>query len=121
MPKKIIVKNDVNFSNQKLFLFFSIIISGSILLKLYSIDFEIPLYKDNLDLTLRAFLHLEGNFEVSPNRNFGWSLFQSPFLLLVNSENFLDYSKIVRIVGLGVSVFSIPIMYFLSRKFFDQK
>jgi len=121
MSKKIIVKNNVNFSNQKLFLFFSIIISGSILLKLYSLDFEIPLYKDNLDLTLRAFLHLEGNFEVSPNRNFGWSLFQSPFLLLVNSENFLDYSKIVRIVGLGVSVFSIPIMYFLSRKFFDQK
>ena len=31
-------------------------------------------------------------FEVSPNRNFGWSIFQSPFLLLTNSENFLDYS-----------------------------
>jgi hypothetical protein len=58
----------------------------SILLKLYSIDLEIPLYKDNLDLTLRAFAHLDGNFEVSPNRNFGWSIFQSPnFLVLTNN------------------------------------
>ena len=79
------------------------------------------LYKDNLDLTIRAFAHLDGNFEVSPNRNFGWSIFQSPFLLLSNSENFLDYSKIIRLLGIGVSTSSIFLMYFLSRKFFNQK
>ena len=70
---------------------------------------------------MRAFAHLDGNFEVSPNRNFGWSIFQSPFLLLTNSENFLDYSKIIRLLGIGVSTSSIFLMYFLSRKFFNQK
>ena len=107
--------------NSKLIIFLGILATFSIFLKLYSIDLEIPLYKDNLDLTLRAFAHLDGNFEVSPNRNFGWSIFQSPFLLLSNSENFLDYSKIIRLLGIGVSTSSIFLMYFLSRKFFNQK
>ena len=107
--------------NSKLIIFLGILATFSIFLKLYSIDLEIPLYKDNLDLTLRAFAHLDGNFEVSPNRNFGWSIFQSPFLLLSNSENFLDYSKIIRLLGIGVSTLSIFLMYFLSRKFFNQK
>ena len=108
-------------SNSKLILFLGILATFSIFLKLYSIDLEIPLYKDNLDLTMRGFAHLSGNFEMSPNRNFGWSIFQSPFLLLINSENFLDYSKIVRLLGIGVSTISIFLMYFLSRKFFNQK
>ena len=107
--------------NSKLIIFLGILATFSIFLKLYSIDLEIPLYKDNLDLTIRAFAHLDGNFEVSPNRNFGWSIFQSPFLLLSNSENFLDYSKIIRLLGIGVSTSSIFLMYFLSRKFFNQK
>ena len=107
--------------NSKLIIFLGILATFSIFLKLYSIDLEIPLYKDNLDLTMRAFAHLDGNFEVSPNRNFGWSIFQSPFLLLTNSENFLDYSKIIRLLGIGVSTSSIFLMYFLSRKFFNQK
>lgn len=107
--------------NSKLIIFLGILAIFSIFLKLYSIDLEIPLYKDNLDLTLRGFAHLSGNFEMSPNRNFGWSIFQSPFLLLINSENFLDYSKIVRLLGIGVSTISIFLMYFLSRKFFNQK
>ncbi len=107
--------------NSKLIIFLGILATFSIFLKLYSIDLEIPFYKDNLDLTIRAFAHLDGNFEVSPNRNFGWSIFQSPFLLLTNSENFLDYSKIIRLLGIGVSTLSIFLMYFLSRKFFNQK
>ncbi len=107
--------------NSKLIIFLGILVTFSIFLKLYSIDLEIPLYKDNLDLTMRAFAHLGGNFEVSPNRNFGWSIFQSPFLLLTNSENFLDYSKIVRLLGIAVSTSSIFLMYFLSRKFFNEK
>ena len=57
--------------NSKLIIFLGILATFSIFLKLYSIDLEIPLYKDNLDLTLRAFAHFDGNFEVSPNRNFG--------------------------------------------------
>ena len=108
-------------SNSKLIIFLGILAISSIFLKLYSIDLELPLYKDNLDLTMRAFAHLDGNFEVSPNRNFGLSIFQSPFLLLTNSENFLDYSKIIRLLGIGVSTSSIFLMYFLSRKFFNQK
>jgi len=74
-----------------------------------------------MDLTMRAFAHLGGNFEVTPNRNFGWSIFQSPFLLFVNSNNWLDYSIIIRLVGIAVSSGSIFLMYLLGRKFFEKK
>ena len=93
----------------------------SIILKLYFIDFSLPIYNDNMDLTLRAFTHLHGNFEVSENRNFGWPLFLAPFLSLINSDNWIDYSVLARIVSLSVSTLTIIPMFLLSRKFFENK
>lgn len=93
----------------------------SIALKLYFIDFSLPIYNDNMDLTLRAFAHLHGNFEVSENRNFGWSLFLAPFLSVINSDNWIDYSVLARIVSLSVSTLTIIPMFLLSRKFFENK
>ena len=43
----------------------------SILFQIYQADFQIPIYSDNLDLLERAFAHSQGNFDMSPNRNFG--------------------------------------------------
>ena len=110
-----------SYHKNKILIILGIISLASILVKLYSVDFDLPIYSDNFDTTMRAFAHLSGNFDVSANRNFGWSLFQSPFLLLVNSDNFLDYSQIVRSLSIGVSTASIFVMYILARKFFDEK
>ena len=110
-----------SYYKNKIFIILGIISLASILVKMYSIDFTLPIYSDGFDTTMRAFAHLSGNFDVSPNRNFGWSLFQSPFLLLVNSNNFLDYSQVIRLLGMSVSTVSIFVMYLLSRKFFNEK
>ena len=110
-----------SYYKNKIFIILGIISLTSILVKLYSVDFTLPIYSDSFDTTMRAFAHLGGNFDVSLNRNFGWSLFQSPFLLLVNSDNFLDYSQVIRLLGMGVSTVSIFVMYLLSRKFFNEK
>ena len=72
--------------NSKLIIFLGILATFSIFLKLYSIDLEIPLYKDNLDLTMRAFAHLDGNFEVSPNRNFGWATHYFKYVRIVDNN-----------------------------------
>ena len=110
----------VHYKN-KIFVILGIIALISIIVKLYSTNFDLPIYSDNFDIAMRSFAHLGGNFDVSPNRNFGLSLFQSPFLLLANSDNFLDYSNIIRLFGIGASTTSIFVMYLLARKFFSEK
>ena len=104
----------VHYKN-KIFVILGIIALISIIVKLYSTNFDLPIYSDNFDIAMRSFAHLGGNFDVSPNRNFGLSLFQSPFLLLANSDNFLDYSNIIRLFGIGASTTSIFVMYLLAR------
>ena len=65
--------------------------------------------------------HTEGDFSPNSSKTLGWSLFLSPFFELVNSENFLDYSDTARTISIVISLFSIFIMYKLSRKFFPEK
>ena len=45
----------------------------------------------------------------------------TPFFNLVDSNNFLDYANIARVLGLALSTITIIPMYLLSRKFFDVK
>ena len=54
-------------------------------------------------------------------KELGWSLFIFPFLNLIESDNLLDYSNLVRIISLAVSSASIPMMYMLSTRFFERK
>ena len=65
--------------------------------------------------------HTNGDFSPNSSKTLGWSLFLSPFLELVNSEIFLDYSDTTRTISIVISLFSIFIMYKLSRKFFPEK
>jgi len=83
------------------------------------------------DLSLSAFAGLtyaqmavgfaNGDFAVIPNQNPGWPIFISIFYLLIDSDNFIDYSSIVRPLSIFISTATIFPMYFLSRKFFNEK
>ena len=81
--------------NSKIALYLVVLGIISITLQLYHAEFQIPVNLDNLDLLERAFAHSKGNFDMSHNRNFGWSLFITPFLLVIDSDNFFDYSNLV--------------------------
>ena len=89
--------------------------------KLYFIDFTIPVYSDNLAYTLDAIAHTNGDFSQRTDRGIGWSLFVYPFFSLVDSNNFLDYSNTIRVLSISVSLITIIPVYFLGRKFFDEK
>ena len=60
-------------------------------------------------------------FDQIPDKGIGWSLFIFPFFNLIESDNLLDYSNLVRIISLAVSSASIPMMYVLGTRFFDRK
>ncbi len=111
----------MNLTTQKIIVLLILVVVISLGLKLYHIDFSIPYNTDNLGYILRGFSHLNGDFNQTPDKGLGWSLFLFPFFNLIESDNLLDYSNLVRIISLAVSSASIPMMYLLSRRFFERK
>ena len=108
--------------NNKQIIFYLIIISLiSLGFKLSVVDFSIPVNSDNLGYALNAIAHTDGDFSQSSHRGMGWSLFTSIFFGFINSENFLDYSNTIRTLSMAVGISSIPMMYLIGRKFFDQR
>ena len=108
--------------NNKQIIFSLILISLiSLGFKLSVVDFAIPVNSDNLDYALNAIAHTDGDFSQSGHRGMGWSLFTSIFFGFINSENFLDYSNTIRTLSMVVGISSIPMMYLIGRKFFDQR
>ncbi len=111
----------MNFTTKKIILLLTVIVIISLGLKLFFIDFSLPFNSDNLGYILRGFSHLNGDFNQTPDKGLGWSLFIFPFFNLIESNNLLDYSNLVRIISLAVGSASIPMMYLLSMRFFDRK
>ena len=118
------MKAKLQLSKSNVVLYLALIIMISLGLKLYLVDFSLPINSDNMHYALIAMPYLDGDFSQgidSSHRGIGWSLFVSPFFSLIDSDNFMDYSNTMRILSLAVSTCCIPIMYILCRKFFEQK
>ena len=111
----------MNLTTKKIIVLLILVVLISLGLKLYYIDFSLPYNSDNLGFILRGFSHLNGDFNQTPDKGIAWSLFIFPFFNLVESDNLLDYSNLVRIISLAVSSASIPMMYILGRRFFERK
>ena len=90
-------------------------------LKLSVTNFSTFPGEDATGYIFAAIGYTEGDFSPSSSKTLGWSLFLSPFFELVSSENFLDYSDTARTISIVISLFSIFMMYKLSRKFFPEK
>ena len=101
-------------------LLFSIIII-SLTLKLSLVDFSVPPTGDSTSYILNVFSYINGDFSPIPNKNPGWPLLLFPFFNLFESEEFIFYSNIARMISLSISTISILPMYLLARKFFSEK
>ena len=108
-------------SRSRVILFLILICVISLGLKLYTVDFSIPPHGDDIGYVLHAIQYNEGDFFVSQKKNPGWPLFLAPFMSIINSNDLLDYTNFARVLGLIISTATIFPMYFLARKFFDEK
>ena len=115
------METSLQLSRSKIILCLVLIISISLGLKLYSTDFSLPVNSDNMLYAINAIAHTNGDFSQTSYVGIGWSLFVSPFFSLINSDNFIDYSNTIRILSMSLATCSIPVMYTVSRKFFDHK
>ena len=91
-------------------------------MKLYLIDFStFPNDEDALGYILRSISHTNGDYSPMSAKTLGWTIFLSPFLNFVDSDNFLDYANTARVVSIGISIGSIFMMYILAKNFFPEK
>ena len=100
---------------------FILIATVSLGLKLYTVDFTVLPGEDTFGYVLRGMAHNNEDFTEHPRKTLGWSIFISPFFHTTDSNNFLDYLNIARVLVLMISLIAIVPMYLLSRKFFDAK
>ena len=111
----------MNLPQKHIVLCLILICTISLGFKLYLVDFSVPVHSDNLAYTLNAIAHSNGDFTQPPHRGIGWSMFLSIFFSFVDSDNFLDYSNLSRIVSISVATSSIFLIYGVARKFFDER
>ena len=112
---------NISKKQKQIIVFLIIIASVSVFLKLYTFDFSTPAHFDNLGYTLDAIQYSQGDFFMPQKKNPGWPLFIAPFYSLLNSDNFMDYSNLIRVLSLSISTISIIPMYLLARRFFNEK
>ena len=92
-------------------------------LRLFYFPYELPLIADGMDnFTYATAINFQGHL---PNEwapaNIGWPIFLSFWFSLVNLDSSFDYMQFQRILSIIVSsLITIPV-YFLCKKFFNNK
>jgi len=90
-------------------------------LRFYFLDFDIPVHSDSFEYFRIAndiALKQEINFAVTTK---GWPTFLSIFFSVYQSNNFMDYHALQRILSISISVITIIPTYFFCKVFFDKK
>ena len=115
------MERTIQLSRSKIALYLILICVISLGLKLYTIDFALPPHSDDFGFLVDSMQYNQGDFFISQKKNPGWPLFLAPFLSIINSDNFLDYASIARILTIGISTVTVIPMYILARRFFAEK
>ena len=113
----------LNKMNNKIKISFLIIFFTGLVFRFFYFPHELPLVADAMDnfryaTAINYYGHLPT--EWAPANN-GWPIFLSFWFSIINLENSLQYMELQRVISLVLSsLITIPV-YFLCRKFFDDK
>ena len=102
-----------NFKSKPIIAFSAIVVIA-VIIRMYYYPHGIPVTMDGLVYFKYAVdVSILGHLPETSLTNNGWPTFLSLFFSNINSENFLDYMTVQRIVSISISIFtSIPV-YFL--------
>jgi len=118
-----ILKNSIQQKKVKEFFPLIVIFFVGLGIRFYYFPYELPLIVDSLSYftysTETVFLGQLPTIEVPANN--GWSMFMSFWFSIVNLENTFQYMQLQRIISLSLSSLTVIPVYFLCRKFFNNK
>lgn len=115
--------NQNKLKRSHFFIIFSSIMIFGLLLRVYYLPVNVPITLDGLLFFWYANdISLSGSFplDYTPANN-GWPIFLSFFFHIFDSNNFMDYMILQRLVTSVLSILTIIPIYFLCRKFFSEK
>ena len=99
----------------------ALIIILSVTIRLYYFPTDIPISLDGIDYFSYAIvISQSGDFPSTIMPNNAWPSFVSLFFSLYNSENFLDYMNLQKMITVIFSVMTTILVYFLCTRFFDK-
>lgn len=114
--------NEKLFSTKKILLFLASIAISSFIIRIYFLNFEIPLTNDALNYFFYA-LDVKINNQLPVNyslANPGWGIFLSTFFSSFELQNVIDYMNLQRILSVLFSTLTILPTYLLCKKFFAK-
>ena len=115
--------NSQIFDGKRVIISFSVIFFVGLGLRFFYFPNELPLIADAMDnftyaTGINYYEHLPT--EWAPANN-GWPIFLSFWFSIINLENSLDYMQMQKTISVILSTLTIIPIYFLCRKFFDEK
>lgn len=122
------ISNNLQHFIEKPILFLSVIGVTGFLVRLYLLPFQLPIILDGNSYFWYAIdTIVSGHFPTSecgwrcnfPNN--GWPALLSIFFFLLNSDNFLDYMNLQRLLSVILSVLTIIPIYLLCTRFTEKK
>ena len=91
------------------------------LIRIYFTPWNLPTNSfDSINFMVEALEYSNGDFSGWSNR-FLWPLVLSVFYLIFNFENNFDYVNLLRILSITISIATIPVVYFIAKKYVDIK
>ena len=91
-------------------------------IRLFFFPYDVPITEDGLFYFRYAIdTNILGHFPNTHLINNGWPLFVSLFFSMIDSNNFLDYMTVQRILTVSISTITIIPVYLLVRRFFEFK
>ena len=116
--------NVLSFNSSRNFtLIFGILFFLGTILRFYYTPFQLPLTLDALDnFTYASSINFYQNLptEWSPP-NIGWPLTLSFFFSIISLDNTLEYMQLQRLISIILSSLIFIPVYFLCRRFFNEK
>ena len=97
------------------------IIFIGLIIRIYFTPWHLPTNSfDSVIFMVEGLEFSNGDFSLWSNR-FLWPLFLSLFYSIFNFENNFDYVNLLRILSIIISVSTIPIVYFIAKKYVSTK
>ena len=122
LTKLEVLNNNIGQFFSKTWLAIGIICIISFIIRLYFINFEIPLESQDAFHYLIQAIDIEkyGVGNVIP-AYYGWQYLLSFFIFLDPFDELIEYMNLTRVLAVIFSVATIPIIYKIGRNFLDKK
>ncbi len=116
-----IIDKNINKLYRKEILLIGIVMIIGLIFRISITPWNLPSgASDVVILFIESFNYSHNNYDYF-NSRFLWPFFLSIFLRIFEFDTYIEYVNLIRGISIGLSVCTIPIVYFIGKQFFEKK